>query len=124
MRTSVDLVFAQVPPEATLMAWALLVIAGLAEIAWVVQMRTSRGFSLLWPSVAAVLISIVSFVLLGLAMKTLPMGTSYAVWTGIGVVGASIAGIILFQESASPLRLACIALIVVGMVGLRLTGGE
>ena len=106
------------------MAWALLVIAGLAEIAWVFQMKTSQGFSQLWPSIAAVLISIVSFVLLGLAMKTLPMGTSYAVWTGIGAIGASVVGILLFKESASPLRLACIALIIVGMVGLRLTGGE
>ena len=90
------------------MAWALLVIAGLAEIGWVIQMKTSQGFSHLWPSVAAALISIVSFVLLGLAMKTLPMGTSYAVWTGIGAVGSTVAGILLFRESTSPAHLICI----------------
>jgi quaternary ammonium compound-resistance protein SugE len=106
------------------MAWILLAIAGLSEVGWAIGMKYSEGLSRLWPSVATILVSIFSFVLLARAMRTLPVGTSYAVWTGIGAVGSAILGILLFHESGSPARLACIALIVVGIVGLKLTASQ
>lgn len=103
------------------MAWVYLIIAGLFEVAWAVGMKYTEGLTRLWPSAITIAASIVSFVLLAMALKTLPVGTGYAVWTGIGAVGSAIFGMILFQESSHPLRLACIVLIVIGIVGLKLT---
>ncbi len=103
------------------MAWIQLIVAGLLETGWAIGMKYSDGLSKLWPSVIAIVVSILSFLLLARALKDLPMGTGYAVWTGIGAVGAAIFGIILFKEPANPLRLTCIAMIVAGIVGLKLT---
>jgi quaternary ammonium compound-resistance protein SugE len=103
------------------MAWLLLGIAGLAEICWVIGLKYSDGFTKLWWSVFTLVTLAISMVLLGLAVKTLPIGTGYAVWTGIGAVGAAILGIVLFSESANMVRLACIGLIVVGIIGLKLS---
>ncbi len=100
-------------------AWILLGLAGLAEIGWVIGLKYSDGFSKPWWSVFTVTALLVSMVLLGMAVKTLPIGTAYAVWTGIGAVGAAIAGLLLFGESGNAVRLACIALIVAGVVGLK-----
>ncbi|MDP1960813.1 MAG: quaternary ammonium compound efflux SMR transporter SugE [Reyranella sp.] len=102
------------------MAWLILFIAGMCEIGWAVGLKYTEGFSRLVPSVLTAGAMIVSLVLLGLALKTLPVGTGYAVWTGIGAVGTAILGIILFGESMEPMRLASIALIVAGIVGLKL----
>jgi len=85
-----------------------------------VGLKYSDGFSRLWPTLGTLVAAMISFVLLSLAMKQLPLGTAYAIWTGIGAVGAALAGIILFGESASPARLACIGLIAVGIIGLKL----
>ncbi|NQT39824.1 MAG: quaternary ammonium compound efflux SMR transporter SugE [Planctomycetes bacterium] len=103
------------------MAWVLLVLAGLFEIGWAVSMKYADGLTRPGPTAITILASIVSFLLLALAMKTLPLGTAYAVWTGIGVVGSAILGIVLFHESRNLPRLACIAMIVIGIVGLKLT---
>ncbi|HYD99682.1 MAG TPA: quaternary ammonium compound efflux SMR transporter SugE [Alphaproteobacteria bacterium] len=102
------------------MAWIILFFAGLAEIGWAVGLKYTEGFTRLWPTVGTVLSMAVSLGLLGLALKTLPLGTAYAVWTGIGTVGTAVLGIWLFGESADALRLGCIALIVAGLVGLKL----
>lgn len=102
------------------MNWIILVIAGLLEIGWAVGLKYTEGFSRLWPSVATVTAMIISMALLGLAMKHLPAGTAYAVWVGIGIVGTAILGIVLFNESANLLRLGSLALIVIGIVGLKL----
>jgi quaternary ammonium compound-resistance protein SugE len=102
------------------MAWFILFIAGICEIGWAVGLKYTEGFSRLVPSVLTAGAMIVSVVLLGIALKTLPVGTGYAVWTGIGAVGTAILGIILFGESMEPMRLASIALIVAGIVGLKL----
>jgi quaternary ammonium compound-resistance protein SugE len=102
------------------MAWAILFVAGLMEIAWAIGLKYTEGFSRLVPSVLTLACMLASIVLLGLAVKTLPIGTAYAVWTGIGAVGTAILGIILFGDPATGLRLACIGLIVAGIVGLKL----
>lgn len=102
------------------MAWLLLIIAGLCEIVWAIGLKYANGFTRLWPSVITVVAMLVSIVLLGYAMKSLPVGTSYAVWVGVGAVGTAILGIVLLGESASPGRLASLALIVAGIVGLKL----
>jgi quaternary ammonium compound-resistance protein SugE len=102
------------------MSWVLLFVAGLFEIGWAVGLKYTDGFTRLWPSVATLLALAASMILLAVAAKTLPLGTAYTVWTGIGVVGTVVLGIVLFGESASPLRLACVALILVGIVGLKL----
>lgn len=102
------------------MAWVLLGLAGLAEICWVIGLKYSDGFSKPWWSAFTLVTLAISMVLLGWAVKTLPIGTAYAVWTGIGAVGAALLGMTLFAESASTVRLACIGLIVVGIVGLKL----
>ena len=102
------------------MAWVLLVIAGLFEIGWAVGLKYSRGFTQLWPSVATVVSMIVSLALLGLALRTIPLGTAYAVWTGIGAVGTVLLGMVLFGEPAAVGRLLCAGLIVAGIVGLKL----
>lgn len=101
------------------MPWIYLALAGLAEIGWAVGLKYTEGFTRLWPSVGTVAAMIVSLALLGLALKTLPLGTAYAVWTGIGTVGTAILGMMLFGDSASALRLACIALIAGGIIGLK-----
>ena len=103
------------------MAWICLFVAGLFEVGWAISMKYAEGFTRLWPSVITVGASVVSFVLLAQALRTLPVGTGYAVWTGIGAVGTAILGILLFGESSSPPRIACIVLIVTGIVGLKLT---
>lgn len=102
------------------MAWLMLVVAGGLEVVWAVGLKYTQGFTRLWPSLVTVSAMIVSVWLLALAMKSLPVGTAYAVWTGIGVIGAVVFGILLFGESAAPARLACIALIVSGILGLKL----
>jgi len=104
------------------MAWLILVVAGLCEIGWAIGLKYSEGFTRLWPSVATAASMLVSLGLLGLAMKTLPVGTAYAVWVGIGAVGTLLLGMALFGEPATPLRLASAALIVAGLVGLKLAG--
>jgi len=103
------------------MEWTMLAVAGLFEIAWAVGLKYTEGFSRWWPSVGTALAMVVSVVLLALAMRTLPVGTAYAVWTGIGAVGTALLGIALFGEPATVARLGCIALIVAGIVGLKLT---
>lgn len=102
------------------MAWFILLIAGLFEIGWAVGLKCTEGFSRLVPSVLTVGAMIISLALLGLALKTLPVGTGYAVWTGVGAVGTAILGIVLLGESMEPMRLASIGLIVAGIVGLKL----
>jgi len=102
------------------MAWLILVIAGLCEIVWAVGLKHTEGFTRLWPSVVTITAMIVSIVLLGFAMKTLPVGTSYAVWVGIGAVGTAAIGILFFGESASVGRLVSLALLIAGIVGLKL----
>jgi quaternary ammonium compound-resistance protein SugE len=101
------------------MAWIILVIAGLTEIGWAIGLKYTDGFTRLWPSVFTGFSMVLSIVLLGIALKTLPLGTAYAIWTGIGTVGTAILGIYLFGESAAVLRLVCIGLIVAGIVGLK-----
>jgi quaternary ammonium compound-resistance protein SugE len=103
------------------MEWAMLAVAGLFEVAWAVGLKYTDGFSRWWPSVGTALAMAVSVVLLALAMRSLPVGTAYAVWTGIGAVGTALLGIALFGEPATFARLGCIALIVAGIVGLKLT---
>ncbi|MBA2078124.1 quaternary ammonium compound efflux SMR transporter SugE [Rhodanobacter sp. PCA2] len=105
------------------MAWLYLVLAGLFEIVWAIGLKYTDGFSRLWPSVGTLAAMAVSMLLLALAVKTLPIGTAYAIWTGIGAVGAVILGIVLFHDPATPLRLACVTLILLGIVGLKLAGG-
>ncbi|HHZ10146.1 MAG TPA: quaternary ammonium compound efflux SMR transporter SugE [Rhizobiales bacterium] len=102
------------------MAWLTLFAAGLFEVAWAIGLKYSQGFTRLGPSVATVVSMIFSLALLGLALKNLPLGTAYAVWTGIGTIGTVVLGVFLFAESADVVRLACIGLIVAGIVGLKL----
>ncbi len=102
------------------MAWVFLIIAGLFEIVWAIALKYADGFTRLWPSAIAVVGMIASVVLLELSLRQLPVGTAYAVWTGIGTVGAAILGMILFQEPATAIRIACIGLIVCGIAGLKL----
>ena len=102
------------------MAWTLLVIAGLFEVGWAIGLKYTDGFTRLWPSLWTVAAMIVSVVLLGWALKSIPVGTGYAVWTGIGAVGTAILGIVLFGDPATAIRIGCIALIVCGIVGLKL----
>jgi len=102
------------------MTWILLFVAGLFEIGFALGLKFSEGFSHLWPTLGMVLAGAVSFYLLSTAMKSLPAGTAYAIWTGIGAAGTAAVGILLLGESASPLRIASLALIVAGVIGLRL----
>ena len=102
------------------MAWAILIVAGLFEIAWAIGLKYTEGFTRPWPSVFTGTSMVVSVVLLGIAMKSLPVGTSYAVWVGVGAVGTAILGIVLFGESANAGRLLSLGLIVAGIVGLKL----
>ena len=101
------------------MSWIILFFAGLLEVGWAIGLKYTEGFTRLWPSVATVAAMTGSVLLLGLAMKQLPVGTAYAVWTGIGAVGTALLGIVLFGESAAAARLACLGLIVAGILGLK-----
>ena len=101
------------------MTWFILFVAGLFEIAWAIGLKYSEGFTKLWPSVFTIVAMITSMGLLSLSVKNLPVGTAYAVWTGIGAVGTAILGIILFNESKDLIRLCFIFLIISGIIGLR-----
>ncbi|WP_264696291.1 quaternary ammonium compound efflux SMR transporter SugE [Candidatus Nitrosacidococcus sp. I8] len=103
------------------MAWIILIIAGLFEICWAVGLKYTEGFSKFWPSMFTLTAMSVSVYLLSQALKTIPIGTGYAVWTGVGAAGTAILGIIFFSESAAFPRLICIALIISGIIGLKLT---
>ena len=105
--------------ESTL-AWALLIGAGALEVVWAIALKQSEGFSRLWPSAVGISAAVVSFVMLALALRWLPVGTAYAVWVGIGTVGVALAGIVAFGDAATVPRLACLSLIVGGVVGLKL----
>lgn len=102
------------------MNWAILVVAGLFEIGWAVGLKYTEGFTRLWPTLGTVASMAISVWLLGIAMKTLPMGTAYAVWVGIGAVGTVMLGILLFDEPANPMRLISLVLIGAGILGLKL----
>jgi quaternary ammonium compound-resistance protein SugE len=102
------------------MAWVALVIAGLFECGWAIGLKYTEGFTRFWPTVGTVAAMVISLGLLGVAMKSLPVGTSYAVWVGVGAVGTAILGIVLLGESANAGRLVSLALIVAGIVGLKL----
>jgi quaternary ammonium compound-resistance protein SugE len=102
------------------MAWFYLAVAGLMEVAWAIGLKYTEGFTRPWPTVGTIAAMVISIVLLGLALRELPVGTAYAVWTGIGAVGVALLGMVLFGESASAARLASIGLIVAGIVGLKL----
>lgn len=103
------------------MAWVILAVAGLFEVGWAVGLKYTEGFSRLWPTVGTVIAMIVSLWLLGIALKSLPVGTAYAIWVGIGAVGTAVLGVVLFGEAASAAKAVSIALIVAGIVGLRLS---
>ena len=103
------------------MAWGVLVLAGLFEVGWAIGLKYTEGFTRLWPSVGTVVAMTVSFWLLAFAMKSLPVGTAYSVWVGVGAVGTVILGMVLFGEPLNPGRLMSIALIVAGIVGLKLS---
>jgi len=102
------------------MAWVILFLAGLLEVGWAVGLKYTAGLTRPWPTVGTALALAGSMGLLAVALRTLPLGTAYAVWTGIGTVGTAVLGIVLFREPATAMRLACIALIVAGIVGLKL----
>lgn len=105
------------------MAWAVLIGAGVLEVVWAIALKQTDGFTRFWPSALGVSAAILSFVLLASALKSLPVGTAYAVWVGIGALGVAGAGILALGESASALRLGCLALILVGIVGLKIVEG-
>ncbi|GJL74917.1 quaternary ammonium compound efflux SMR transporter SugE [Nitrosomonas sp.] len=100
--------------------WFILIVAGLFEIGWAIGLKYTDGLTRLWPTVWTVLAIVISVILLGTAMKSLPVGTAYAVWVGVGIIGTAILGIVLFGESAGGFRLLCLGLIVTGIVGLKL----
>jgi quaternary ammonium compound-resistance protein SugE len=106
---------------ADVMDWLLLAVAGLLEVAWAIGLKYTDGFTRLGPSAGTLAAMVASVVLLAIAMRTIPVGTAYAVWTGIGAVGTVVLGITLFGEPASVARLACIALVVAGIVGLKVS---
>lgn len=106
------------------MVWLCLLIAGFFEVAWAIGLKYSNGFTRLWPSIFTVVSMIAGFFFLSQALRTIPVGTGYAVWTGIGAVGTAILGILLFAEPASLPRLICIGLILVGIIGLKVTTGQ
>ena len=106
------------------MAWIALVVAGLLEVVWAYLMKQSVGFTRLWPSIGTIAFMIASFALLSYAMRSLPLGTSYVVWTGIGAVGAFLVGMVALHEPASPLRVLAAVLIVSGLVLMKLTSSD
>ncbi len=101
------------------MAWLYLFLAGLTEVAWAIGLKQTDGWTRLWPSIITASLIVISLFLLSLALRSLPIGTGYAVWTGIGAVGTAIAGIIFFGEPRTAVRLGCIALILIGIIGLK-----
>jgi len=103
------------------MAWIVLLVAGLLEMGWAIGLKYTEGFTRFWPSVGTAISMVLSVVLLGWAMRSLPVGTAYAVWTGIGAVGTVILGIVLFHEPANAARLVCVGLIIAGILGLKFT---
>ena len=102
------------------MQWIILVLAGLLEVGWAIGLKYTEGFTRLWPSIGTVAAMMISLGLLGIAMKSLPVGTAYAVWVGIGAVGTVILGIVLFDEPLNALRVGSVVLIVAGLIGLKL----
>ena len=102
------------------MAWITLLFAGLFEVIWAVGLKYTHGFSRLWPTVGVVAAMVASFALLEFSLRSLPVGTAYAVWVGIGAVGTAVLGMVLFGESREPLRIVCLGLIIAGVIGLRL----
>jgi quaternary ammonium compound-resistance protein SugE len=102
------------------MAWIILVLAGLFEVGWAIGLKYTEGFSRLWPTIWTVLAMIISLWLLGIAMKSLPVGTAYSIWVGVGAVGTVILGIVLLGEPANPPRLISVALIMAGIIGLKI----
>ena len=102
------------------MAWAALVMAGLLEIGWALGLKYSDNFTNFWPSVATVILVLLSFALMSVALQSVPFGTAYAVWTGIGAAGSVMVGMILFKEPTDILRILCLGLIVTGIVGIKL----
>lgn len=102
------------------MAWLILILAGIFEIGWAIGLKYTEGFTRVWPTVGTIAAMAISLALLGIAMKSLPVGTAYAVWVGVGTVGTVILGIVLLGEPANAMRLASVALIVLGIVGLKL----
>ena len=102
------------------MNWFILVVAGIFEIGWAIGLKYTEGFTRLWPTVGTVLSMVISLGLLGVAVKSLPVGTAYAVWVGVGAVGTAVLGIVLMGEAANPLRVVSLGLIVAGIVGLKL----
>lgn len=105
-------------------AWFALLLAGILEVVWAVCMKYSDGLTRFWPTVATVTAILLSFAMLAFSLRSVPFGTAYALWTGMGAAGSIIAGILLFQESADIFRLSCLALIIAGMVGLKLVTPE
>ena len=105
------------------MAWFLLVLAGVLEIVWAIGLKHTEGFTKLWPSVVTIAAMVASFWLLAQAVRTIPIGTGYAMWTGIGAAGTAILGMAWYGEPATAARLACLLAIVLGIVGLKLTSG-
>ncbi|MDF1796150.1 MAG: quaternary ammonium compound efflux SMR transporter SugE [Coxiellaceae bacterium] len=106
------------------MTWLALFVAGLFETGWAVGLKYTEGWTRLWPSIYTLIAMAISFFLLSYALKTLPIGTAYAIWTGIGAVGAVLFGIFFLNEPAGALRIFCIVVIIAGMVGLKLTSGH
>jgi quaternary ammonium compound-resistance protein SugE len=106
------------------MAWIYLIVAGLLEVGWAVGLKYTAGFTRLWPSVATLAAMVVSFALLAQAIKTIPLGTGYAVWTGIGAAGTAIFGMMFLNEPRDVARMLCLVLIVAGVIGLKVTASE
>lgn len=103
------------------MAWAILIAAGLCEVGWAIGLKYTEGFTQLWPTIGTILAIIISLWLLGIAMQSLPVGTAYSIWVGVGVVGTVTLGIVLFGEPVNVARLISVALIITGIIGLKLT---
>ncbi|ALQ50924.1 quaternary ammonium compound efflux SMR transporter SugE [Nitrosomonas ureae] len=103
------------------MAWAILIAAGLFEVGWAIGLKYTEGFTQLWPTIGTILAIIISLWLLGIAMQSLPVGTAYSIWVGVGVVGTVTLGIVLFGEPVNAARLISVALIITGIIGLKLT---
>ncbi|SNX60967.1 quaternary ammonium compound-resistance protein SugE [Nitrosomonas ureae] len=103
------------------MAWAILIAAGLFEVGWAIGLKYTEGFTQLWPTIGTILAIIISLWLLGIAMQSLPVGTAYSIWVGVGVVGTVTLGIVLFGEPVNVARLISVALIITGIIGLKLT---
>jgi quaternary ammonium compound-resistance protein SugE len=106
------------------MAWSLLLLAGALEVCWMITMKYSEGFTRLWWTLTTIAIMTVSFLMVSVSLKTIPLGTAYAVWTGIGAVGAALVGLLWFKEPATALRLVSMAAIIGGIIGLKVTAAH